>query len=218
MVVVVDILRATTTMVTALSEGMRKVVPAASLSDCLAKKQRFPQAITAGELDGHTLPGLDMGNEPLAYTAEAMKGKTLILTTTNGTVLIEQALQRNAQRIIMGAFVNIGATARYLRELNMPVHIACAGWKHAINVEDTLYAGALCTQLQPYFQSDCDSVLLASELFKQHGNSLEFIQRSAHYKRLDRFRKTKDVAFCLQMDVYDCVVGYRKEAVRVLSA
>lgn len=216
-VVVVDILRATTTIVTALASGMQAVYPVQDVGQCLELKQKIANSVSAGERDGKILPGLDMGNEPLSYVGEHLRGKSLVLTTTNGTKLIYRAKELGARKIVIGAMLNLRATCNYLQELGLPVIIACAGWKDLFNVEDTFYAGALLSVLREYSESNCDSALLARILFDSYAECPEILLRqSSHYQRLDRYSKANDLDFCIKPDVYDIVATYDGEKISIV--
>lgn len=214
-VVVIDILRATSSIVTALANHAREVIPTISVEACEQAGKSVPQAITAGERDGKIIPGLMMGNSPLEYQETDLQGKTLIITTTNGTQLISLAEQFNASEILMGSFLNISATARHLIKGNKNTILACAAWKGKPNIEDTLFAGALAHQLQHHFTINCDSALLAMALYESKANQLEtYIQKGTHYQRLHKMQLAKDVAFCLSQDKYHWVALYHNKCIR----
>lgn len=213
-VVVVDILRATTTIVTALANGISKVYPVLTVEECLNLKSKITDSISAGERDGKIIPGLDMSNEPLAYVGDKFINKSLILTTTNGTKLIHQAKQLGAKQIIIGAFVNLQSTCNFLLSMGLPVIIACSGWKDLINVEDTFYAGAVVDKLKNNSYSSCDSLMIAQSLFQQYAiKPSELLRKSSHYQRLDHYNKAMDLDFCMDRDLYDIVAIYDREKI-----
>ena len=137
-VVIIDILRATSTIATALYNGAKSVIPVDSVADCI-KLGKQMEVITAGERDGKIAEGLQYGNTPLQYTVDFIKGKTLVLTTTNGTKLLHVALAANANSIITGSFCNISSVCEYLINQKGNVILACAAWKNRINIEDTFF-------------------------------------------------------------------------------
>ena len=153
-VVIIDILRATSTIATALHNGAKGVIPVDSVAECV-KLGRQMEVISAGERDGQVAEGLKYGNTPFQYTPEFIKGKTLVLTTTNGTRLLHMALDANAHEIITGSFCNISAVCDHLTEQNKNVILACAAWKNKVNFEDTLFAGAVVNRLRCHFQVNC---------------------------------------------------------------
>lgn len=206
-VVVVDVLRATSVMVTALSHGVARIIPVAELEECrtLGLEQH---CLTAAERDGRQAEGFDLGNSPFSYQGEATRGRVLAMTTTNGTLAIRRALAQGAEHLCAGAFLNLSAVAAWIRRLNQPVLIVCAGWKGAFNLEDTLFAGALVRALAPDFQPSSDAALMARHLWAAAASDpLAFLQESSHVQRLANVNASlrRDVAFCLEPDHYSVV-------------
>jgi len=198
-VVVVDILRATSCMTTAFAHGITSIMPFAKLEDCLAKKAEG--YYTAGERDGKKVEGCDLGNSPFEYMNPELKGKQIAFTTTNGTQAI--AKSDGAREIIIGSFLNLSTVANYLRQSSNNVLVVCAGWKGKVNLEDTLFAGALVELLKDNIEPDCDAPLMAQHLYNQgKKNLLAFLQNSSHVKRLARLNIHKDIEFCLTPDQY----------------
>ncbi|MCS6795894.1 MAG: 2-phosphosulfolactate phosphatase [Raineya sp.] len=200
-VVAVDILRATSCMVTAIACGVEKILPLQDTEICKAMKAQG--YLIAAERDGKQIEGFDLGNSPFSYMNLA--GKKIAFTTTNGTQVIK--LSENAEKIIIGAFLNLTAVADYLAKEQKDVLIACAGWKGQVNVEDTLFAGALVAKLvQKGFVIANDSALLAKSLYETHKNHLlDFVNLCSHVQRLKNLGIQKDIEFCLQKDVYAVV-------------
>src|SRR5688572_19979156 len=132
-VVVIDILRATSTISTALFNGAKAVIPVDSVEKCI-RLGKSMECITAGERDGQVAEGLQYGNSSFEYPREFIQGKTLVLTTTNGTRLLHMALSKGATEIITGSFLNLSAVSDHLSELKRNVILACAGWKDKVNI------------------------------------------------------------------------------------
>lgn len=201
-VVVVDILRATSSMVTAFAHGVAKIKPVAHPDACRALRRAG--YLTAGERNGVTIEDFDLGNSPVDYQQGTLRGKPLVMTTTNGTQAIEQS--RTARRLVIGAFLNLRAVADYLVEQDHDVLVVCAGWKGHVNLEDTLFAGALINRLEAHFQVASDAALAASVLYQAAQSDLtEFLSQSSHAQRLVRLNIQRDIAFCLQVDRYEVV-------------
>lgn len=199
--VVVDILRATSSMVTAFAHGIEKIIPVSTLDDCLAQKQAG--FLTAAERDGRQAEGFDMGNSPFSYMEAHIKGKTLIMTTTNGTSAIR--LSMAADTVITGAFLNVGKVAEFAEAEGKDVLVVCAGWKGNFNLEDTLFAGALAERL-PTFAPANDATLAARHLYRLAKNDMVgFLANSSHVQRLKKLDIVQDVAYCLQEDLYEVV-------------
>src|SRR6187431_3618694 len=130
-VVIIDVLRATSTIATALYNGAKSVIPVDSVSRCIEIGKQI-HGITAGERDGKVAEGLVHGNSPFEYPRSFIEGKTLVLTTTNGTKLLHMALEKCAKGIITGSFPNLSAVCDYLVSRKMPVILGCAAWKNKI--------------------------------------------------------------------------------------
>ena len=201
-VVVVDIFRATSSMVTAFAHGIARIKPVADLADCRAL--RGQDYLTAGERNGIQVEDLDFGNSPYDYQQPTIDGKSLAMTTTNGTLAIERS--KMARQLLIGAFLNLGALADQLSKQPYDVLIVCAGWKGHVNLEDTLFAGALSDRLSSGFQINSDAALAAQVLYQSAQSDLAgFLSQSSHVARLRKLGRQKDITFCLQTDVYPIV-------------
>ena len=201
-VVIIDILRATSTITTAIYNGAKGVIPVDSVAECV-KLGKQMEVVSAGERDGQVAEGLKYGNTPFQYTPEFIKGKTLVLTTTNGTRLLHMALGANAREIIIGAFCNISAVCEHLATQNKNIILACAGWKNRINFEDTLFAGAVANRIRSNFQVNCDTTRMAENLFLQaEGDLFQYMKKNdaSHYHRLMGFGHEEDIRYCLTND------------------
>lgn len=198
-IVIIDVLRATSTICTALFHGAKQVIPVASVEECIQKGKDL-QAITAGERDGIIAPGLQHGNSPFEYPASFINGKTLVLTTTNGTRLLDMASE--AKGIITGSFPNYTAACKYLLKQHLPVILGCAAWKDRINLEDMLFAGAVVNKVKENFYINCDSALIAETLYLKAKNNLyAAMQQASHFHRLAKHGLEDDIKYCLTMDI-----------------
>jgi len=208
-VVIIDVFRATSTIASALYNGARAVIPVDSVPKAI-EMSKIIDGVAAGERDGMIAEGLQHGNSPLEYTRDFIGGRTLVLTTTNGTRLLQMALDRNAHTIVAGSFPNLGAVCEYLQSQNRNVVLGCAGWKDRFNLEDTLFAGAIIDRLQDQFTIHCDSSLMASSIYRQQKEDLPgFAPHLTHYHRLvQRFGLIEDITFCLTPDVANVLPFY----------
>ena len=201
-VVVVDILRATSCMTTAFAHGIESIAPFEKLEDCLAMKAKG--YFTAGERDGKKVDGFDLGNSPFEYMNPELKGKKIAFTTTNGTQAI--AKSEGAREIIIGSFLNLSAVMEHITASENNVLVVCAGWKGKVNLEDTLFAGALVEKLKNHIEPDCDAPLAAQNLYNMaKSDMVKFLSTSSHVKRLARLNIKKDIEFCLRPDQYQVV-------------
>lgn len=204
--VVVDILRATSSMTTAFAYDVASITPVPTLADCrMLKDKGF---VTAGERGGQKVDGFDLGNSPFEFMDHQLNGKDLAFTTTNGSQAILSVIESKA--VLLGSFLNLSATADLLKEQSESVLILCAGWKGKFNIEDTLYAGALASLLQTDFAFEDDATLAAISLYQQAAADLPgYLKMGSHAQRLAGFENHRDLEFCLQMDKYPLNVIYR---------
>jgi 2-phosphosulfolactate phosphatase len=218
-VVIIDVLRATSTIATALYNGAQAVIPVQEIARCIELGQLLG-GITAGERDGKIADGLEYGNSPFEYSREFIGGKLLVLTTTNGTRLLHQALAKGAGHIITGSFPNLSAVCDYLIRQNKPVILGCAAWKNRVNIEDTLFAGAVVSRVKTHFSVLCDSSQIAENLYQAAKSDLYgFLQEknASHYRRLTGYGLEKDLRYCLQTDVANVLPLYENERLVVHS-
>lgn len=208
-VVIIDVFRATSTIAAALHNGAKCVIPVDSVPKAIEISKSIG-GIAAGERDGKKAEGLEHGNSPLEYSRDFIEGKTLVLTTTNGTRLLQMALDNNADTIISGSFPNLSAVCDFLSAEKKNVVLGCAGWKDRFNLEDTLFAGAIIHRLKKEFTIHCDSSLMAEGIYdKQKKDLIGFAPSLTHYHRLvERFGLIEDIKFCLTPDVADVLPVY----------
>lgn len=202
MVVIIDVLRATSTIATALHNGAECVIPVATVPRCIEIGAEL-NAITAGERDGRIAEGLKHGNSPFEYHPEFVKGKKLVLTTTNGTKLLHMALDNGAAEIITGSFPNLSAVCDHILNRNMPVILGCAAWKDRVNIEDTIFAGAVIDKIGDNFDINCDASKIALNMYRQAKDDLfGFMKQNnaSHYQRLTNYGLEKDIRYCLTPD------------------
>ena len=209
-VVIIDVLRATSTIATVLHNGAKCIIPVDSVAECIRIGKQI-EGITAGERDGQVAEGLSYGNSPFEYPREFVKGKTLVLTTTNGTKLLHMALDKGAKKIITGSFGNLTAVCNYLIEQKRDVILGCAAWKDRVNIEDTLFAGAVINRIKDHFEINCDGSQIAEKMYLDAKDDLfEFLKNkdASHYHRLTNFGLEKDIRYCLTEDVANVLCVY----------
>lgn len=210
-VVVIDVFRATSTIATALKNGANCVYPVAGIQECIDKGKSLG-AITAGERNGKVIEGLLHGNSPAEYGSDFINGKTLVLTTTNGTRLLHMALQQGASQVITGSFVNISSVCNFILASGKNVILACSAWKDRFNLEDSLFAGAVVDRVQDEFLINCDSSLMVREMYQLHRTDMkQFIRQTTHWHRLKAFGLEKDLEFCVTLDAADILPLYCPE-------
>lgn len=206
-VVVIDVLRATTAICTAFKNGTIEIVPVAEIKE--TKKYKLLGYLIAGERDGIVIDGADFGNSPFNFTEEKVKGKKIVITTTNGTQTITKA--KISDTVVLGAFSNISILTEWLVKQSKNVVLFCAGWKNKFNLEDSLMAGAIAERLLAKgFISDCDSTAAAIDLWHMAKfNVLVYVEKAAHRKRLKRLGLDDVLEYCFTPDTAN-VIPYLK--------
>ena len=218
-VVIIDVLRATSTIANALYNGAKAVIPVDSVAECIRIGKQI-EGITAGERDGHIAEGLQHGNSPSEYPRSFIANKTLVLTTTNGTKLLHMALANNAPNIITGSFPNLDAVCDYILTQNKPIMLGCAAWKDRLNIEDMLFAGAVISKVKKHFNTSCDTSIIAEMLYNKAKKDLfEFMKtnHASHYERLHNFGVDEDMKFCLTPNLSPVVPIYNEGKLVVVS-
>jgi 2-phosphosulfolactate phosphatase len=209
--VVVDVLRATSTLVTALSRGASYVVARTEVEEAFAAREalerRGETPLLGGERGGLKPPGFDLGNSPLEYEAARVAGRPLVLCTSNGTAALERC--REASRVYAAAFLNATATARAVARGAEPVVLCCAGKEGAPSLEDACCAGLIVSRLlETYaFEAD-DATALALLGWKKHaGNVVGMLAGCRHGRYLRGLGFEKDLEFCGRVDAFDVVAA-----------
>ena len=198
-VVLVDILRATTSICAAFENGVQTILPVATLEEAKVMKEKG--FLVASEQDGKKLDFADFGNSAFNFSREAIGGKTLVYCTTNGTRALEIA--KKAEKIAIGAFINLTALTTWLISQNKHVVILCSGWKNKFCLEDTIFAGALAEKLlkTKHFTTNCDSVAAALDLWRlARPDLLGYIEKAAHRHRLKRLELDDVIPYSFGID------------------
>jgi 2-phosphosulfolactate phosphatase len=200
--VIVDILRATSCITAGIASGIDHIIPFRDLEECRAMRDKG--YLIAGERNGAKVEDFDIGNSPFSYMEQAESGKPVAVTTTNGTLAI--SVSSDAENILIGSFLNISAVKEKIVELEKDVVIVCAGWKGRVNLEDTLFAGALIEAIRETHKPKEDASLVALGVYKQSKDELyRTLQFSSHVNRLKRLNIDRDIHFCLEKDRFDVV-------------
>lgn len=197
-------------MATALYNGAKCVIPVDNVPGCVAWGKQI-ECITAGERDGAIAEGLEYGNSPFEYPASFVSGKTLVLTTTNGTKLLHIALEKGATTIITGSFPNLSVVCDFLKDQGKNVILGCAAWKDRVNLEDTLFAGAVISKVKDHFEINCDSSQIAENLYLQGKDDLFGFLKSrnaSHFQRLSGYGLQRDIEYCLTADIANVLPFY----------
>ena len=195
-VVIIDVLRATSAICVAFEYGEEKIIPVATVEEAREYKQKG--FLVGAERNGLPLNGFDFGNSPFNYMGDHVKGKTIVLTTTNGTQAIEAA--KNAYKVAIGSFLNIDSLCNWLIKENKNILLLCSGWKNKFNLEDAVFAGAVTDKIsqgnENYKLGDgCLALKYLYQLAKENPN--KFLSHSSHKERLAALNLKEDVRYCL---------------------
>ena len=214
-VVVIDVLRATSAICTAFHYGIEKIIPVSTLDEAIEYREKG--YLVAAERKGKVVSGFDYGNSPFTYMNKEIKGKTLVLTTTNGTKAINVA--KNVDHLIIGSLLNLDALCNYIKKLNKNVLLLGSGWQNKFCLEDTICAGAIADQLlsSNNFISESDSSVAAKYLYKSaRDNYFGYLKASSHRKRLNKLNLNRDIKYCLTPNQTN-VVPTREDNYLILS-
>lgn len=214
-VVVIDILRATSSMVYGIDNGATAIIPVSNVEDCLNYVDKG--YLLAAERNGEIVEGYDFGNSPFSYASNKVKDKTIVLTTTNGTKALHMA-RKQAHQVVIGSFLNLKSLCNWLNAQDKDVLLLCAGWKDKFNLEDTLFAGAVVNELRKNFTHFDDSCVAAEDLYLLAKDDLRnYLHKSSHSHRLAELNIEEDVKFCLQLNICQAIPVLEGEALVALK-
>ena len=203
-IVVIDVLRATSAITAALHHGVERIIPVATIEEAILYKEQG--YIVGAERDGQVVEGFDFGNSPFVYMDNDMSGKTVVLTTTNGTKAIQIA--GDSKTVVIGCLNNLDILCSWLAEQHKNTLILASGWKDKVNLEDTICGGAIAQILlaSGTFIAKEDSTVAAKFLFESAEQNLwKFLRASSHRQRLAHLKIQKDVIYCLKLNTVPCI-------------
>ncbi|NOU19881.1 MAG: 2-phosphosulfolactate phosphatase [Bacteroidales bacterium] len=203
-VVVVDVLRATSVICTMFHNGVKEIIPVRSVDE--AQRYKEQGFMVVAERDGKKLDFADFGNSPFYFIKEVVSGKTIVYSTTNGTNAI--TIGKEADQVIIGSFLNISAVTNYLLGQGKDVIILCSGWKGKFCIEDSLLAGLLSKNLldNKNFTTKCDSVYTAIDMWRIAKDDLNtYIEKAAQKHRLKKLGLDDVIGYCLTLDTTSIV-------------
>jgi len=203
-VVIVDILRATSAICTAFMNGVKKIIPVGTLEEAKAYKEKG--YMVAAERDGIVRDFADFGNSPYNFTKERVQGREIVYSTTNGTNSIMIAAE--SYRVVIGAYLNISALVKYISGEGRDLLILCAGWKNKFNLEDSLFAGALANRVlnDNRFYTICDSTMASMDLWNIAKNDMKaYIGKTAQRHRLKKNNLDDVIDYCHTSDLTDII-------------
>ena len=195
-VVVIDVLRATSAICAAFQNGIKSIIPVATIDE--AREYQKKGYLVGAERKGQIVEGFDFGNSPYSYMKDELKGKEVVLSTTNGTKAL--SIASDAPTVVVGALNNLDALCDWLKVQDKNVLCLCSGWQDKFNLEDTICAGAICDQLiqSGDFTSNEDSSIAAKYLYlSAWENPLGYLKSSSHRRRLKNLNLNEDIKYCL---------------------
>lgn len=212
LIIVVDALRCSSSIVTALANGAKAIIPVKTLREAYMIQAMNPYYLLAGERGGVKPRGFDLGNSPLEYTCEKIRGKIIVLTTTSGTAAL--ALSKNSKHILIGSFLNAGAVAKKAFEIavaeNMNISIVQSGTKGEFSLEDFICAGAIISRMPQRHIEMSDSALASLLAFKHaEANLCAIVMESHHSRKLIELGFKEDIEFSCRLDFFQITPIYR---------
>jgi len=216
-VVVTDILRASSAIVTAFMNGVERIIPVGTLEE--AKDYKEKGYMVAAERDGIVRDFADFGNSPYNFTPEQVNGRQIVYSTTNGTNAIQ--LASSGSQVLIGAYLNISALARHIIEEGRDLLVLCAGWKNKFNLEDTLFAGALTEMVleDDRFYTICDATLGAMDLYDAAKvDMLAYIEKVAQRHRLKKNNLDDVIGYCHEFDLTELIPALEEHYLVTLAA
>lgn len=216
-VVVIDVLRATTAICEAFKNGVKTIIPVSDINEAKALKNEG--YIVAAERDGKVLDFADFGNSPHNFTAERVKGKTIVYSTVNGVPALHKS--EGAKQIIIASFLNLNAIVDFLRESNRNILLLCAGWKGNFNLEDTLLAGAIAELLNQNFQINPsnDAVIAAIDLWNIYKDSLDDeAEKFFQIRRLRNLKINDSLSDYFTLNTCSCIPSYKNGVISDLNS
>ena len=214
-VVITDILRATSAIVTAFENGVERIIPVGTLEEAKAYKDKG--FMVAAERDGIVRDFADFGNSPYNFTPERVAGKQIVYSTTNGTQAIHMASE--CFQVLIGAYLNFTALAEWVNTQDRDLIILCAGWKNKFNLEDSLYAGALSENLLSTgnYHTICDSAKASIDLWqKASGDLMGYIEKTAQRERLRKNKLDDVIEYCHSFDTSNMIPALKGEHLKNL--
>jgi len=219
--IVIDVLRATSTIATAINNGAKEIVPVASVEFAVKVSGGMfgGQTLLGGERNTKKIEGFALGNSPFEYSKEAIEGKSIVFFTTNGTKAIAKA--KYSENLYTCSFLNISAVTKHIVSFNNDIEIICAGRNNLFSIEDSVCAGMLLSNLKEHYKNleindSGNAVLILYEKFGK--NILQMIQQSDHGKILLENGFNTDLEYCSTIDMFDVIPSYSKGVLKKLKS
>ena len=208
-VVVIDMLRATSVITTAMNNGCKGVIPVLTVEEASEiVRNSKAEFMLGGERNALKIDGFHYSNSPLEYTRETIEGKTLVMTTSNGTKAITRCEAANS--ILIGAMLNTKAIAKRIVELNRDVVIVNAGTYGEFSIDDFLCSGYIIDCVLKEVEAELSDIAITSHyIYKNHEDIHSFLKYASHYKRIKELGLEADLEYCCRKDIIDTVPEYK---------
>lgn len=214
-VLIIDVFRATSVIITAISNGCSRVIPVLTVAEAfdIARKDR-KNCILGGERKAIKIEGFDCSNSPSEYTKEVIGGKTLVMTTTNGTRAIRGSA--GAKTILIGALINAKAVAQKIIELGDDLVIVNAGTCGQFSIDDFICSGYIIDCIMNKIKAVASDVAKTAEyIYSQNPDISEFVKLARHYNVMMKLNLQKDIKYCLNKDIVSIVPVYKDEKIEL---
>lgn len=213
-VIVVDVLRATSVIITALNNGAKSVVPVTSVEEALSTKKKLESVVSGGERKAQKIEGFDLSNSPLEYKSEVIHDRNVVITTTNGTKAISKSSAAN--KIYIGGLINAKAVSSKAISNERDIIIVNAGTNGVFSMDDFITGGAIIDEIlsqQEYELTDIAKTALV--IYRSHKDIKSYVEGAEHYKILVDLGLEKDIDYCLQKDLFDIVPEYKDGIIKI---
>ena len=213
-VIVVDVLRATSVIITALNNGAKSVVPVTSVEEALSTKKKLESVVLGGERKAQKIEGFDLSNSPLEYKSEVIHDRNVVITTTNGTKAISKSSAAN--KIYIGALINAKAVSSKALSNERDIIIVNAGTNGVFSMDDFITGGAIIDELlseQEFELTDIAKTALV--IYRSHKDIKSYVKGAAHYKILVDLGLEEDIDYCLQKDLFNIVPEYKDGIIKL---
>lgn len=213
-VIVVDVLRATSVIITALNNGAKSVVPVTSVEEALSTKKKLESVVLGGERKAQKIEGFDLSNSPLEYKSEVIHDRNVVITTTNGTKAISKSSAAN--KIYIGGLLNAKAVSSKAVKNEKDIIIVNAGTNGVFSMDDFITGGAIIDEIlseREYELTDIAKTALV--IYRSHKDIKSYVKGAAHYKILVDLGLEEDIDYCLQKDLFNIVPEYKDGIIKL---
>ena len=209
-VVVIDVLRATSVMLTAMKNGAKEIRPFKEIDKLTYYTKDLNEILKCGERNGTKIDGFDLGNSPLEYKSEIVQGKIICMTTSNGTNALVNSSY--GKKILIGSYLNLDLLCKKIDKIGEDLVIVCAGTNGEFSLDDSLCAGEIIKRLE--YKTLSDSARAMYMIASTPGTLKDKLKKTKHYNFLKKLGETKDLEICFSIDSKNIVLEYRDGVIK----